>query len=265
MIETLRPGTEQYIQKHTPPHLQGKLDKTAWLSKIFAHINEKRIKNDQLKIIGKDNLPKKGPYLIICNHFGGRAANLFALDEEIRMVAGKAANWDRPIFKQVMLGIGALQATESFANLGKEEWEGLIERTPSIDKSIYEKVKDNQTNSFDRTKEVAQQLKSIVAVLANGGKVAIFPEGLKHWEDQLHKGYGGYVKIAELYERLTGERLTIVPVAMNEDAGKATVTVGNSFTFSKERNKAENADLGMFEIAKLLPEEKRGEYRDIPQ
>lgn len=257
MSEIPTPEITKYIQE--------KKDATTPLIKLFVLINKIREKSGQLKIINKELVPE-GPWLLISNHFGGRGMDLFALDEKIRIVAGKTANWDRTsIHRALMRGINAAEITESLANTAGEERKQLMDRVPPYDLKMYKQVSATEEKiDFSDLKKIIKQIDVIVSILASGGKIAMFPEGLKQFEDKLHKAYRGFVVIAERYKKLTKKELTIIPVGMSKDS-QTVVSVGSPFSLTENNTQENDVDWSMYHIARLLPKAQRGEYKNIPE
>ena len=265
MIESPLPMTKE----NTPPHLQERPGETAPIAKLLVWFNKVREQSSQLKIINKELIPTQGPYLLISNHFGGRGLDLFALDEQIRIVTGQTANWDNTsIHRAIMNGIGAVPIIESLANTTGEERDRLMGRLPTeLDRKIFERVEalESAESSLERGMKLIKQIRVIVDVLADGGKVAIFPEGLKQFKDELHQAYRGFLIIAERYKKLTDKDLLIVPVGMTKNNLQTVLNVGLPFSLAENNTKEDDLDWSMYQIARLLPEQQRGVYKAIPK
>ena len=118
-------------------------------------------------------------------------------------------------------------------------------------------------------------IRQSVALLARGDVICIFPEGL--WLDpkgfalnprenpKMKQGYAGFELIARQYKKLTGKDLPILPTAFaeNKDSSESGLRVGEPVVLGDNKTEFGDADWCMAQIAKMLPEEQRGYYKDI--
>jgi 1-acyl-sn-glycerol-3-phosphate acyltransferase len=114
-------------------------------------------------------------------------------------------------------------------------------------------------------------MRRVHSLLKNGGVVAIFPEGMRSRDHQMHKAYRGVAAIA------ARAKAPVLPVGIFGTEKlerpwrfglrpKITVRVGEPFILSRGGHKPDRQELAelttemMESIARLLPPEYRGEY-----
>ena len=116
-------------------------------------------------------------------------------------------------------------------------------------------------------------IRQSVAVLLKGDAVAVFPEGA--WlnpqgfgtnareEAKMKQGYEGIELITREYKRVTGEELPIIPTALDENmkTGEKKFTIGDA-VFADKNDEVSLTQRAMVQVARMLPEEKRGYYKD---
>lgn len=192
----------------------------------------------RVTIVGMENIPQEGSYLITPNHVSLYDPPLvLAFWPVAPEVAGAAAVWRRP-------GQALLAKLYGGLRIHREE--------------------------YDR-----QVLRDIRAVLQAGRPLLIAPEGTRSHAPGLQRAKPGVAYLAEK------TKVPIVPVgvvgttddvllrALKGKRPHLELRIGRPFTLPPIRGKGaerraarqRNADLVMIEIARLLPEEYRGEYR----
>lgn len=211
----------------------------------------------------RKRLPKSGPFLVVSNHSGGETGALLALlkNQDAHIAAGEELNFKRSRFRAWLLRkLRMIPVKESLSGLTGQEKTELLERVPERAKAGYQAVIERETrgemtinNNF---------LRSAVALLTRGDVVVAFPEGLFLYDGKksLRKAYGGVELLAKRYKQLTGQDLTIVPVAIipsdKERNRKRNIKVGDTFTL----NESQKTDYMMERLAKIMPEELKGYY-----
>lgn len=186
------------------------------------------------QVIGKENVPKAGPLVVVANHF-----NLV----------------DVPLL--------ATSLGRKAAFLAKEE----LFRSKLLSFIMY------SSGSFPvhRGRLDRKAIRKAQQVLAKGGVLAIFPEGRRSENAQLQPALSGAVLIALrsgvpiLPVAISGtEKLTGVTSALRRP--RVTINFGHPFylppinsKLTKEK-RAELTNLVMQHIAELLPPEYRGNY-----
>jgi 1-acyl-sn-glycerol-3-phosphate acyltransferase len=117
-------------------------------------------------------------------------------------------------------------------------------------------------------------VRQAVALLLRGDAVGVYPEGLwlnpeglgkaSRERKKMKQGYRGIELVASQYKKLTGEDLPIIPTAYIEDAKSKTrkLIVGEPLNFDENNTDLNGTDWAMAHVAKMLPEEQRGYYKD---
>jgi 1-acyl-sn-glycerol-3-phosphate acyltransferase len=191
----------------------------------------------RLEITGIDNLPKTGPAIVAINHTGFLDPVLLSSVPERKIISmSKAENLKHPI-------LGPLLRT----------FDGF---------------------PVHRGKADRQALTTSLQILRAGGLLLLAPEGTRSPDGKLQPGYDGLALIA------TKSGVPIVPVGLDgTDQFKGNVrrlkrtrvrmTFGRPFYVRTQAKRPSRQDLSaitgevMYQIAALLPPERRGAYADL--
>ena len=265
---------QKYQEKHLPKHLRKNLQSGSLFGKALNLFLERKTEKH-----GLENLPEKGPFLVVSNHFGADSEHLAALlkDFDTHIAASKTIHWERsPIRRWSLEKIRAIITPESLAHLSDGEKNALIERMPDgFNKTQYQKI-------LAREKEAPESdmgtrldfIRNSVALLSRGDVIVVFPEGLWLYEggddlpraQTMYRGYEGIEIIAKQFERLTGKELPIVPITIHTDKDKKKIIdIGTPLILSKNESGLSDVDWCMAHIAQSLPEEQRGYYSKIAE
>lgn len=265
---------KEYQDKYIPDYLRSK--KQTLFSKIACYFQSGRGK---LEREGQENMPEKGPYLVICNHWGGQDAESLIRTfkkDNLHMAAAKEVWWNRgAFFRWIFKKMGTIPVEESLSNLTEEEKEAALLRQDDYTQKCFRKIIDKE-KSGSRSSNI-EFVRQSVAVLSRGDAVGIFPEGL--WlnphgsamnpreKEELKQGYGGMELLARQYQKLTGEELPIVPTAFIKDpeTKKRKVIIGKPLLLSENNTELSDTDWCMAHVAKMLPEHQRGYYTDMAE
>lgn len=262
---------KEYQENYLPSYLrepQGKESligrSSAFLMKLFGKIE---IPSEE-----KENLPEKGPFLVIVNHFGGETPALLELfkDYDTHIAAAKEVHWKRsPIRPWLLRKMRMISVEESLVHLSLEEKEELLKRVPGpkARKEGYARVIERE--KMGQVPTNIEFIRQSVALLSRGDVVAMYPEGLILYggEKKLNQGYGGLEVVIKEYKKVTGKELPIVPVGVFEESGEKKkktkrVKVGKPLLLSNNKTELSGTDWCMSHLARLLPEEQRGYYRE---
>lgn len=257
-----------YQDKYLPDHLREK--GASIISKAITYLWTRGAKFEKE---GKENIPDKGPFIVIGNHFGGGDAEAI-LDTfqgtNIHFGIAKEMWWNTPA-RWLLKKFGMIPIEESLSNIPEEEKEEALKRQGGHGKDVFRRIIDREkTGGVAMNTEFVRQA---VAVLSRGDTVGVYPEGL--WlnpegpmklreKAEMKKGYQGIELVARQYQKLTGEELPIVPTAFIEDrkTGKKKVVVGKPLLLSENDSGMSGTDWCMAHVAEMLPEEQRGYYKD---
>lgn len=257
-----------YQKKYLPEHLKEK--GVSLISKTLSYL---LTKGERFEKDGEENIPKKGPYLVICNHWGEESVVLLRTfkNADIHLAVGKEIWWDKsPLMKWFFKKMGTIPVEESLANLsGAQKAEALSRQKSSFARKVYKNIiEKEQRGDFPANTSFVRQA---VALLSRGDAVSVYPEGL--WIDpqgpikekeELKQGYRGIELIAKKFKDLTGEELPILPTAFVDDEknGGKKIIIGKPILLSKNESGLNGTDWAMSHIAGMLPEDKRGYYKN---
>jgi len=188
----------------------------------------------RIEVVGEDRLPERGPFVVVANHVNGLLDPMFVfgpLGLPARML-GKAPLWKIPVIGQLARLAGGIP----------------VERR------------------HDPGSDPAKNVEAFAAahrVLAEGGVMAIFPEGISHDEPRLQPLKTGTARIVLDAERLHGHErplgILIVPVGLvferrDRFRSKALVVVGEPIDPERERQRC---------LAAVDETEQRAAVRDL--
>lgn len=171
----------------------------------------------RVEVVGAERVPERGPYLVVANHVNGLLDPMFIfgpLRIPARML-GKSTVWRIPLIAQLADLAGAIPVYRR--------------HDPGVDPS-------RNVETFERCYEV----------LADLGRIALFPEGISHDEPALQPLRTGTARIAIGAERRFGPLgVRIVPVGLVFEArdryrSRALVVVGETIDPSPEVRLAEH-------------------------
>lgn len=254
---------QQYQDSYIPDYLRGKKESGSFLNMAMGFFLRNRFEKR-----GEENLPKEGPFITICNHFGGETGPLLASlgNRDVHVTADKELNWKRSSFRSWLLKkMGMIAVDGSLENLSPQEQEQLIERVPKGSRREgYKRVMQKGKTGGVATN--VDFIRQSIALLSRGDVVAVYPEGLFLYENEkkLHKGYQGIEVIARRYKELTGKDISIVPIAIFQQEGqkRKTVSIGEPIKMDDNKTELSGTDWCMEHLAQLLPEEQRGYYSE---
>lgn len=244
-----------YVEEHLPAHLRN----PSKVAAFYTSHNQKKLAaweaQGKVRVEGREHVPPAGACLIVANHtrMEDEVRVMGIADRPVRVVAADVHFTGLlGVKRAVVERLGFIEAHPTLGNLSTQEKEDLMNRLKPGDKPYYKAVIDRERDPKMLAKQ-KEFLRAVVAVLLKGEAVALFPEGL--WLEEgnvMRKAYGGIELIAKEYERLTGETLPVVPVAITDDA----IRVQRPTTM-KEKPTVHDVMKG---IAQLLPEKERGYY-----
>jgi len=227
----------------------------------------------KFEIEGRENLPEKGPFLVVCNHFGleGDALAKTFKDYDLHLVVAKEVWWNsNPVIRWVLKKLKTIPIEESLANISEEDKEASLKRQGKEGKRAFRKIIDREKQGG--TAMNAEFVRQAVAALSRGDTVGIFPEGL--WlnpelpkireKQEMKQGYRGIELVAGQYKKLTGEELSIIPTAFVEDraTGKKKLVIKDPVRLSENDSRLNDTDWCMAHVAGMLPESQRGYYKE---
>jgi 1-acyl-sn-glycerol-3-phosphate acyltransferase len=189
------------------------------------------------KVKGEENIPSRGPVMIVANHFSMADPFLLGASINLRLVfVAKEELFHYMFSKHIVHGLGAIP----------------MRRKQMLRKSLHQAVQ----------------------TLARGQALAIFPEGARSRDCQLHQALPGPALIAlrsgapVLPIGITGtEKLKSFTWFLRRPM--ITVNIGHPFYLTPidsratKKELAEHVDCIMQNIAELLPLEYRGYYSNI--
>lgn len=256
----------EYQKRYLPPYIRER----GFISKAITSLWAGRVKFEKE---GQENIPEKGPFIVIWNHFGGGDVEALLRtfkDVNLHFAVAKEMWWSNPVAKWFLKRFGMIPVEESLANLTDEQKEAALKNQGGNGQKIFRKIIDREKQG--KSAANVEFIRQAVAVLSRGDGLAISPAGL--WlnpegpgklreKAEMQKGYRGIELIAEQYKKLTGEELPIVPTAFLEDkaTGKKIVVVGESIKLSDNDSDLNGTDWCMKHVAGMLPEDQRGYYK----
>ncbi len=189
----------------------------------------------RIEIVGTENVPQKGPCIVICNHHSGFDPLLVGIALPARMTWLAADKYrSHPIFGPFLSSIGTIYV---------------------------------QRGEVDR-----QALRACLDVLGEGGIVGMAPEGTRSPTGALQEGRTGVAYLASragvpiLPVAVTGTEK--MPSNLKRlRRGQVKAVIGETFILPTTERKArgkqlkEFTELIMLRLAEMLPEEYRGVYR----
>ncbi len=266
---------EEYQEEYLPEYLK---DKPGLVSSAIKTL---LTRGSKFETEGREKLPKKGPFIVICNHFGNgdtEAVMKTFKDFDLHFAVGKEwADWDRPgiipaakrwFFKK----LGMIPVEESLSNLTPQEKEDALSRQDKTGKKVFRKIIDREKSGLPGGN--MKFVQEAIATLSRGDTLCVFPEGpflnphgpMNMMEkEEMKQGYRGIEIIARWYQELTGEQLPIIPTAFTVDkaTGNKKLSIGESLLLEDNDSGLNGTDWCMSHVAKLLPEEQRGYYKDV--
>jgi 1-acyl-sn-glycerol-3-phosphate acyltransferase len=263
--EKIRTYQEKYLPEGLRSQKKVNLVISAGLELMYAR---------QADIEGIENLPEKGPFIVVANHFNLKETEILLAtlkDYDAHVIASEKVHGEHPIRGLGIKAIRGLTSPDSLAHLSPEEKQKLIERVPDeFVRQKYQEIIDREESGQVDRSGLVELIRSSVALLSRGDVLIIYPEGLWLYDGEngtprshsLYKGYDGFAVIAEQFKKLTGEDVPIVPIGFYEEGEKKQVKIGIASTLQDNDSEQSNADWYMGKIAKMLPEQQRGHYRE---
>lgn len=267
----------KYQERYLPDYLK---EKPGVISKAIGFVLRtlETIKTKP-EIEGKENIPE-GECLVVCNHFGGGGMGMGDTEsimstfkeKNIHVGIGKNIWWDKsPLLRWVFKKMGGIPIDESLANLTEEQKQEVLERqTEKAKKKIYGGIIEREKKGRPATN--IDFVRQSVAALSRGDAVSVYPEGL--WlnpegpfreKQELKQGYRGIELVAREYKKVTGKELKIVPTTFIEDrkTGNRKFVIGEPLELEDNNTELNDTDWVMTHVAKMLPQEQRGYYKDM--
>lgn len=256
----------KYQDHYLPPYLKHEKSLSA---SILLDIWTAGVK---FELVGKENIPESGPFVVVCNHFGNgdvQALLKTFKDFNPHPIVGKSIWWKNFFARSFLKAIKAIPVQESLANLSREEKDVAKERQGFVGKRVFQEIINQEDRGGLRVD--TDFIRQSVAVLSRGETLCLFPEGL--WlepqsltqeKPEMKQAYRGLELIASQYEKLTGKQLPILPTSFFEEAGRGRILkIGEAVSFDKNNSELNNTDWLMAQIARMLPEKNRGYYKDL--
>jgi 1-acyl-sn-glycerol-3-phosphate acyltransferase len=262
---------KEYQEKYLPNHLRGRNGPVAKaITGLWTRMSGK------LEGQGGENIPEKGPFIVIGNHFGGGDAEAILdtfKEANLHFAVAKEMWWNsNPVQRWLLKKFGMIPVEESLSNLSEQEKEAALERQGGNGKKVFRKIIDRE--KAGGTAVNVEFVRQAVALLLRGDAVGIYPEGLwlkpegagklSREHKEMKQGYRVIELIATQYKKITGEDLPIVPTAYTEDAKtkERKLIVGQKLKLSENKSGLNGTDWAMARVAGMLPEWQRGYYKD---
>ncbi len=253
---------DQFQERYLPEYLNS--PRPSITSRFFSWAVRMKEKLSGREVVGRENIPEQGPYLVVSNHFGGETGPLLSLfnKDNLHIAAGEETNFKRSGFRSWLLKrLGMLPIKESAAKLDAGQRQELLQRVPgAVRQAAYSEIFRNSENGVVNNLPF---MRAAIAAMSRGDAVAVFPEGVFTYDEQkaLKQAYGGFDFLAKKYKELTGKDLPILPVGIS---GKKIV-IQPLTSYEKNQTEMENTDWIMAQLAKGLPEDERGYYHDLAE
>ncbi len=261
--EKIKLYEDKYIPKWLKTQNKVNLIISAGLERFFAN---------KAEVNGLEKLPKKGPFIVISNHFNVDELMItlgILKNYDAHVVASKKMHGEHPLRKILLKSLRGITTPDTLANLSDKEKEELIGRIPDnfIKQKYKDIVEDEQKGTIDKT-GLLNFVRSSVALLSRGDVLVIYPEGLWLYDGEndeprgkfMYKGYGGFDVVARQYKKLTGQDVPIVPIAVYDEENKRTVDINNPVVLGGDKN-TDEVDFCMRKISEMLPQSQRGYYK----
>jgi hypothetical protein len=160
---------KKYQEKYLPDHIKEKPGAVTGIMRYFATFFAK------FETQGSENIPEKGPFLVVSNHFGdeGNALLKTFKDYDIHIATGRKIWWEKSkILQWFFKKMRVLPVQESLANLSREEKEAALKRQGSWGQKVFRKIIDREDRGeFPVDVEF---IRGAVAALSRGDSVSIF-------------------------------------------------------------------------------------------
>jgi 1-acyl-sn-glycerol-3-phosphate acyltransferase len=262
--EITKVPTEKEISAYVEKNLPANFKSVSALTKF--HMSVSRLMGGWWKmregfnVEGKEHIPDYGPLLVVANHyrFADETRVRAVIDRPTYVAAADLHFEGSPVKKWLLEKMGFLRVESTLSGLNKEEKTALLNNVPAHERAYYQKVADRDEKPSLSAQR--QFLRTVVALLAKGEPVTVFPEGLWLFEEggkpekKMRKAYSGIDVVAREYKKVTGKELPILPLAIT-DGGVEVLEVMNL-------SEGETIHKVMEEISKHLPEEERGYYKE---